>query len=384
VASVQGERGQWTKSTLRVGIVGTGFGVAGHVPAWRAVQGVEVVTLCGGRRERAEAAAAQAGIPIVVDSMEALAARDDLQIISVASPPHLHHAHTLLALRAGKHVLCEKPFTADLGQARELLAEAERRRLIHAIAHEFRYLPRRRQLKAMIDSHYVGTPRLTTWRQHSYFMWDRADLPWGWLSRADQGGGFLGPSGSHLIDALCDLFGDVSAVGSMLSSFVPARRLPAGEPAPDGYAVGDNLGRVTADDSFALLLRFAGGLQAVIQATAAAPPPAADAPLPRMGHNLLEVVGSAGVLRLEDDTQLTGWRAGNPIAEHPLPADLDLSPDPRDYRIAPLAELMRRMVAAIRGEPHDPYPTFADGMRVQAVLDAARRADAGLTPVALW
>lgn len=364
-------------STIRVGIVGSGFGVAGHVPAWRAVPGVEVVALCGGRRERAEAAAVHAGIPVVVDSVEALAARDDLQIISIASPPFLHHAHTLTALRSGKHVLCEKPFTHDLAQAHELLAEAERRRLIHAIAHEFRYFPRRRQLKAMIDSRYIGTPRLATWRQRSYFMWDPAGLPWGWLARADQGGGFLGPAGSHLIDTLCDLFGEVSAVDAMLSTFVPARRLPDAGSAPPGYAAGDDHGRVTADDSFALLLRFTGGLQAVVQATAVAPPPAADLPLPRMGHNLLEVVGSAGVLRLEDDARLTGWRAGNPVREYPLPADLDLPADPRDFRIAPLAELMRRMVAAIRGEPHDPYPTFADGVRVQAVLDAARRPDAG-------
>jgi predicted dehydrogenase len=345
-----------------------------------AVPGVQVVALCGGRRDRAEAAAAQAGIPTVVDDGAALAARDDVDIISIASPPYLHHAHTLLALEAGKHVLCEKPFTHDLAQAQELLTQAQRRGLVHAIAHEFRYLPRRRQLKAMIDSHFIGTPRVVTWRQLSYFMWDRAELTWGWLARADRDGGFLGASGSHLIDTLCYLFGDVTAAGALLSTFVPARPLPSGEAAPAGYDAGDGLGRVTADDSFALLLRFAGGLQATIQAVAVTPP-ATGAPVPRMGNTLLEVIGSAGVLRLEDDALLTGWRAGNPVTEHPLPPDLDLAADARDYRIAPLTELMRRMVGAIRGEEHDSYPTFADGVRVQAVLDAARRADGGLVPV---
>ncbi|MDP9283172.1 MAG: Gfo/Idh/MocA family oxidoreductase, partial [Chloroflexota bacterium] len=119
---------------LRVGIVGTGFGARVQIPGFRAA-GYEVTAICSARLDRARAAAEQAGIPVAVDMVGDLVARDDVDVVCVTSPPTLHREHALAALAAGKHVICEKPMARDTGEAREMLAAAERAGVVHAIDH---------------------------------------------------------------------------------------------------------------------------------------------------------------------------------------------------------------------------------------------------------
>ncbi|HJW47857.1 MAG TPA: Gfo/Idh/MocA family oxidoreductase [Candidatus Limnocylindria bacterium] len=93
--------------TLRVGIVGTGFGARVQVPGFRAA-GYEVTAICSADPARARAAAEQAHIPAAIDTVDQLVERNDVDVVCVASPPTLHREHTLKALAAGKHVICEK------------------------------------------------------------------------------------------------------------------------------------------------------------------------------------------------------------------------------------------------------------------------------------
>jgi predicted dehydrogenase len=97
---------------LRVGIIGTGFGARVQVPGFRAA-GYEVTAICSARMDRARVAAEQAGIPVAVDMANDLVTRDDVDVVSVTSPPTLHREHALAALAAGKHVICEKPMARE-------------------------------------------------------------------------------------------------------------------------------------------------------------------------------------------------------------------------------------------------------------------------------
>jgi predicted dehydrogenase len=99
-----------------------------------------VVTAVAARdRHQAEAFAAEYGIPVVHDSYEALIADPDIDAIYNPLPNSLHGPWTLAAIKAGKHVLCEKPFTSNAGEAREVAAAARDSGLVVMEAMHYRY-----------------------------------------------------------------------------------------------------------------------------------------------------------------------------------------------------------------------------------------------------
>src|SRR5688572_27242309 len=105
--------------SLRIGVVGVGFGAAVHIPAFQS-EGLEVVALCTRRPERAEEAAARFDIPGIYTDYDDMLRMDGLDAISIVSPVPQHHPMALAALAAGKHVICEKPFSTNQALAREL------------------------------------------------------------------------------------------------------------------------------------------------------------------------------------------------------------------------------------------------------------------------
>src|SRR5450755_3961420 len=101
-----------TPPARSIGIIGVGYGAQVHVPGFRS-EGWEVAAICSRSREKAQKAADEAGIAsFSTDPME-LIARDDLAAVAIITPPGAHHELAIAALKAGKHVLCEKPFALD-------------------------------------------------------------------------------------------------------------------------------------------------------------------------------------------------------------------------------------------------------------------------------
>src|SRR5690349_10652880 len=105
--------------TLRIGVAGVGFGATVHIPAFQS-EGVEVAAVFSRRRERAQEAADKYGIDHVFTDYDKMLAMNGLDAISVVTPPPLHHSMSLAALAAGKHVICEKPFALNQGEALEM------------------------------------------------------------------------------------------------------------------------------------------------------------------------------------------------------------------------------------------------------------------------
>ena len=186
---------------LRVGIVGTGFGARVQVPGFRAA-GYEVTAICSAHPERARTVADQAGIPVAVETVGELVERDDVDVVCVTSPPTLHREHTLAALAAGKHVICEKPMARDSREAREMLAAAERAGVVHAIDHEFRYAPARSKVKELLEARAIGEMRLALVMEMTGMLVDPTRPRQEWWLRRDRSGGLLGAIGSHWIDSL--------------------------------------------------------------------------------------------------------------------------------------------------------------------------------------
>ena len=136
--------------TYRVGIVGSGFGGTVHAPAYTLHPAFEAFAIAS--PNRAAAIAAERNIPHAFASIEAMLAAvgDQLDVISVASPPFDHHRSVMAALDARKHVLCEKPFALDLVQAEEMAAAAQIAGVATALAFEFRYIPAPRTLRRLV------------------------------------------------------------------------------------------------------------------------------------------------------------------------------------------------------------------------------------------
>ena len=98
-----------TTTNLHIGVVGVGFGATVQVPGLQS-EGVDVVAVCASRRERAEKAAGDFGIPGIYTDYREMLRHPGMDAVSVATPPAVRHEIVMTALDAGKHVLCEKPF----------------------------------------------------------------------------------------------------------------------------------------------------------------------------------------------------------------------------------------------------------------------------------
>jgi predicted dehydrogenase len=185
--------------TYKVGIVGSGFGGSVHAPAFTLHPSFEVVAIAS--PANAERVARERNIPHAFASLDALLRETDVDVISVASPPFDHHPSVLRALAAGKHVLCEKPFTLNVAQAEELVAAAQRAGTACALAHEFRYAPAETTLKALIADEKIRAIRqieVTRFGNELRAAAQRPRSSW-WFSHA-RGGGVANSVVPHLVD----------------------------------------------------------------------------------------------------------------------------------------------------------------------------------------
>lgn len=145
--------------TVRWGICGAGSVVRRWIKGARQVRHTGITAIASGTKESAAAAAAELGIPEVL-SFEEMAARKDIDVIYVAVPNTLHKELAVRALRAGKHVLVEKPAAVTASEFREMTAEAEKSGCFLMEAMWTRFFPVMQQIRKCIDSGEIGSVRM--------------------------------------------------------------------------------------------------------------------------------------------------------------------------------------------------------------------------------
>ena len=156
------------------------------------------------------------GVPHACTSFAEALALPGVDAVTIATPPHTHAPLVLEAIRAGKHVLCEKPFARDASEARTLLAAAERCRHRAPARHRVpvRHRPGAPRARRAATG-AIGDPRLALFVLHVPVLADRdADLP-EWWADAAQGGGWLGAHGSQVIDQIRVTLGEFEAVTAL-------------------------------------------------------------------------------------------------------------------------------------------------------------------------
>lgn len=345
---------------IRVAVIGLGFGSAVHIPALKYLDETDVVAVCARREERAKAVAARHNIGIASDDWRDVVNHPEVDAVVIATPPYLHHQMVIAALEAGKHVLCEKPLARNLAETRDMVKLAQVANVVAMVNHEFRYLPVRTRVKELIDEGYIGEPHSASTIVFRSSLADPNERPYGWLMEHDKAGGMLGASGSHYIDSLRWWLGDVHAVCGTTSTMVTHRRLPESS----------SMARVDADDNFAFILRFASGAIATVHFSATSPTDAGEE---------TTISGSEGMLIVQGDGQLFGARKRDvTLREIPIPDRLKMKlPEFGHYLTRPTIMLMQDWVKAIRAGGGASFsPSFADGEKVQEIIDGVARSSA--------
>ncbi len=199
---------------MQVGVVGAGnvarFHVRGYMEA-----GASIVAVADVDEAKAASVADVAGAQ-VYSNYEDLLASPDISAVSVCLPNHLHYEACLAALKAGKHVLCEKPMTTTLEDARELVRAADESSRYLQVAYMKRFLPAFQTAHASLPE--IGNILTATVKVFHWFpedMWASADKVWG-LKKHSAGGGPLVHAGSHIIDILNWWFGPIASVNSRI------------------------------------------------------------------------------------------------------------------------------------------------------------------------
>src|SRR3954447_17342959 len=137
-------------AVIRWGIIGTGLISSTFAADLELTESGTVAAVGSRRQETADAFGERFGVPNRYDSYEALVADPSVDVVYVGTPHPMHHEDALLALRAGKHALVEKPFTMNAAEAEELVSEARGRGLFLMEAMWARFLPHMREVQRLL------------------------------------------------------------------------------------------------------------------------------------------------------------------------------------------------------------------------------------------
>jgi predicted dehydrogenase len=348
---------------IGVVVVGTSYGVLAHVGALRDA-GFDVVALVGRDADKARSRAEKLGIPHGLNDLDQALSLDGTGVVTVATPPHTHADVSLAAIAAGKHVLCEKPFTLNLAQARQVLAAANDAGVVHLMGNEHRFRTTQETLRRVVTSGTIGRPhKAVILRQWASLIDPSVQLP-GWWESAVEGGGWLGALGSHTIDQIRTTLGEFEAVSATIETLAPR---PA----------------MTSDDTYTVQFRLTNGCTGILHSSCAVAGP----PIP-----ITKISGTGGAAWADDDAV---WAdTGEGPQRVPDPEDMPrLPPQPPPREFLPpyaidtgwhtggldrmtFARLYRQLYARLHQTPvseNPPAATFADGAATQAILDAIRR-----------
>jgi predicted dehydrogenase len=179
----------------------------------RKVDGVEVVAIAARDRARAAEAAAKHGIPNVLDSYEAMLADPEIDAVYIPLPNGLHGQWTLKAIDAGKHVLCEKPFTANADEARTVAKAAKASSVVVVEAHHTSHHPQTKRAAEIVRTGVLGELESA---EAAFIvpMPPSGDIRW----NVDLAGGSLMDLGCYPIRWLRDVLGVVPTVTSATAS----------------------------------------------------------------------------------------------------------------------------------------------------------------------
>ena len=368
-------------SEIGVGLVGYKFMGRTHSNAYRQVArffdvdpAPRMRAICGRNESAIKAAAGALGWEDYETDYGRMLERDDIGLVDISTPGYTHRDFVIAALEAGKHVLCEKPLANTLSEAREMVEAARKAGTVNMVSHNYRRVPAVQLAKRLVDKGRLGEIR--QWR--AVYLQDflrDPGIPMSWrLRKETAGSGSLGDVGSHIVDLAHFLVDPITEVVGTMETFVKER---PGEGAATASGGGTGTEPVTVDDGAAFLARFENGAIGTFETSRIAPG--------RKAYESFEINGSAGslvfdlermnelrVYFVDDEPALSGFRTVVVTEpEHPYLQAYWPPGHILGYEHSFVHTVKDLLDGIAAGK--SPGPTFEDGFRCQAVLDAVEQ-----------
>jgi predicted dehydrogenase len=253
---------------IKVGVAGLGFIGPAHIEALRRLPGIEVVAVSEHNQELAQIKAQQLGVELFHGSFEKLL-MENIDAVHICTPNNLHFDMARKALKAGKHVICEKPLATTIEEGEELLALAREKKRIHAVHFNIRYYPLVRQMKVMREKGELGEIYSITGSYLQDWLFHATDYNWRLEPELSGKSKAVADIGSHLIDLLEYVSGlKITEVMADFNTIHPVRKKPL-KPVetfsgkmlkPEDYADMP----ISTEDYATVMLRLSNGNKGVI------------------------------------------------------------------------------------------------------------------------
>ncbi|MCU0281573.1 MAG: Gfo/Idh/MocA family oxidoreductase [Acidimicrobiia bacterium] len=361
-----------------VGVIGAGF--IGRVHARSAkLAGGRLVGVVGSSPDRTRELAAEFGTDPAVSSAEDLISHPEVDVVHICTPNYLHVPLAEAALRAGKHVVCEKPLAVEAAGAARLVRLADEAGLVAAVPFVYRFYPTVREARARAERGDLGSVRLIHGSYLQDWLMEAGDYNW----RVDAGFGGASRAfadiGSHWCDLVEFVTGQrITRLVARSSTVLGERRRNAGIPAFGAGGDGGASVAVDTEDVAGVLFETDGGAVGTVMVSQVSPG--------RKNRLWFEVDGSAGAVAFDQEWPETLWvggREANALVARGSPANsegsrrFDRLPagHPQGY-LDCFEAFVGDTYRAIAGEEPEGLPRFADGRRsvhiTEAVLASAR------------
>ena len=330
---------------VNLGLLGSGFVAEFYMDGLRDVPGAHVVANYSRGADRAEEFGRRHEIPRQYTAVEALCADDEVQIVVVGLPNHMHVDAIRTAAAAGKAIVCTKPLARNALESAEIVRIVREAGVMHGYAETEVFAPNVVRAREMIEEGAIGEVISVRAREahsgpHAAHFWDAETA----------GGGALLDMGCHTIEAARYFFGkDV--------------------PMTEAFAWGATLshaGRTTGEDNAVALIKFANGGISITESSWSM----------KGGMELRnEITGTGGRLVTDSTATPVHGFITNPGGYLMEKADAETGwvyPIPEEARVYGYAQEMRHFVDCFR-EGAEPRETFVDGYIVNCALDACYR-----------
>ncbi|MBU2612467.1 MAG: Gfo/Idh/MocA family oxidoreductase [Nanoarchaeota archaeon] len=330
---------------LKIGIIGSGFGLVGLVPAFNSIKGCRVVAICANKSEQLDISCNKMGSKNIYTDWQLLLENEDLNAVALAVTPRAQYQIAKVAISKGLHVFAEKPLTVNVAQARELLSLSEKNKITHGIDFIFPEIAEWKKVKELIDREIFGKLK------HVSVNWDwlSGDIKYGrssWKTNVSEGGGVLSFYFSHGLYYLEHLVGKITDVKSLFT-YSP-KSINGGEVGME------------------LLLKFKNGVtgQAHVSCVSNG----------LIKHQLIFQC-EEGVITLENKNSVVDnfiVKIYNQVGEKQVKVNKDKNNKNEDERVKIVKKLATRFVKACISN-QQMIPSFKEGLRVQELIEKIRK-----------
>ncbi|MBP9866835.1 MAG: Gfo/Idh/MocA family oxidoreductase [Candidatus Pacebacteria bacterium] len=334
---------------MRIGIIGSGFGLYGLLPAFNSVKGCKVVCICGKKTERLQKYCKSIQLDAIYSDWRIMFEKEKLDAVAIAVTPKAQYEITKVALKKGLHVFAEKPLASTLSEAEELFLLTKKNKNITAVDFIFPEIDEWIQAKKNIeDGHYGKLKHVKVdWDFLSYDLKHDIDS---WKTNVEEGGGVLSFFTSHVLYYVEDYVGEISKISSIFSYSKKSTRKKI-------------------ETGIDIIMQFKNGVTGSIHVCSNV--------IGRTEHKV-EFIFEKSTMILKSEKGITDAFTLSVYSEsEDIKSDTCVrkkTVSDEDERVAVVAKIAKRFVYSVQTK-RTMKPSFKEGLRVQKLIDIIRNVE---------